>query len=198
MNKLAQFISVIAHPILLPTWMFLIIIASGICKAAYLNAGVCIAIVFITTFLIPSLFLLILKKFGVIHSITMKKREDRFIPLIVVVVFLFVATRFFSKLAGLEIFNYYLLCNIALCTIVFWVNIYWKISMHAIGWGGFTAMLFLMSTASATIYMPYFIASILISGIVASARLYLKSHKESQIYTGFVIGFIFVSILYFI
>lgn len=198
MNKLAQFISVIAHPILLPTWMFLIVIASGICEAAYLNAGICLGVVFVTTFLIPSIFILILKKFGAIKSITMEKREDRFIPLLIIVLFLFVATRFFGKLAGLEIFNYYLICNIALCAVVFWVNIYWKISMHTIGWGGFTAMLFLMSTASAKIYMPYFIASILISGIVASARLYLKSHNESQIYTGFAIGFIFVSILYFI
>ncbi len=196
MSKLAHFISVITHPILLPTWMFLIIIVSGVCKVAHINAAICLSIVFATTFIIPAVFLLILKKIGVIKSLMMESREDRFIPIFILAIFLYVTTRFFSNIETLGIFNYYLICNTVLCAIVFWVNLYWKISMHTIGWGGFVAMLFVMSTVSARIYLPYFIASIIISGVVASARLYLKSHSDAQIYTGFTVGFIVVFTLY--
>ena len=194
MRKLAQFISVISHPIFLPTWMFLIFMATGICEIALIREDICLAIVFATTFVMPALSLLLLKKIKVIKSITMERREDRFIPLFVMVIFLYITSRFFDGIITLGLYNFYLICNMLLCVIVFWINLWWKISMHGIGWGAFTATLMIMTTISSNIYLPYFILSILVSGIVGSSRLYLKSHNTSQIYTGFVVGFILVII----
>ena len=196
MNKLAQFISIIFHPILLPTWMFLIFIASGICKLAFIKAEICLAVIFGTTFILPIIFILILKKFKVIESLTMEKREDRFIPIFAVVIFLFATSRFFNGISALALYNFYLICNLILCVIVFWINFWWKISMHEIGWGAFTAILLIMSTISSSIFLPYLITSFILSGIVGSARLYLKSHSNSQIYAGFAVGFIIPLLIY--
>ena len=190
MNKLAQFISVIFHPILLPTWMFLVFITSGICKISLINIEICLAVIFGTTFILPMSFILILKKFKVIESLTMEKREDRFIPIFAVVIFLFATSRFFNGINALALYNFYLICNLILCVIVFWINFWWKISMHEIGWGALCAILFILSTASSKIFLPYLIAGFILSGIVGSARLYLKSHSNSQIYAGFAVGFI--------
>lgn len=192
MNKAAKFISIITHPILLPTWMMLIFIHSGICSLHNINGGICLLTTFVTTFVIPTIFMLILKRFGVIKSLTMERKEDRFIPLIIMVIFLFTIQSLFSDIVALGIFNFFISCNILLCSIVFWINIYWKISLHGTGWGSFVATLFIMTSMSSKIYLPYFIIGIIISGIVGSARLYLKSHSESQIYTGFAVGFITV------
>lgn len=194
MRKLAQFISVISHPIFLPTWMFLIFMATGICEIALIREEICLAVIVGTTFVMPALILLLLKKIKVIKSITMERREDRFIPLFVMVIFLYITSRFFDGIITLGLYNFYLICNMLLCVIVFWINLWWKISMHGIGWGAFTATLMIMTTISSDIYLPYFILSILVSGIVGSSRLYLKSHNTSQIYTGFVVGFILVII----
>lgn len=194
MRKLAQFISVISHPIFLPTWMFLIFMATGICEIALIREEICLAVIVGTTFVMPALILLLLKKIKVIKSITMERREDRFIPLFVMVIFLYITSRFFDGIITLGLYNFYLICNMLLCVIVFWINLWWKISMHGIGWGAFTATLMIMTTISSNIYLPYFILSILVSGIVGSSRLYLKSHNTSQIYTGFVVGFILVII----
>lgn len=194
MRKLAQFISVISHPIFLPTWMFLIFMATGICEIALIREEICLAVIVGTTFVMPTLILLLLKKIKVIKSITMERREDRFIPLFVMVIFLYITSRFFDGIITLGLYNFYLICNMLLCVIVFWINLWWKISMHGIGWGAFTATLMIMTTISSNIYLPYFILSILVSGIVGSSRLYLKSHNTSQIYTGFVVGFILVII----
>ena len=196
MNKLAQFISIILHPILLPTWMFLIFIVSGICKLSFIRAEICLAVVFGTSFILPMLFLLVLKKFNVIESLTMEKREERFIPIFAVVIFLFATSRFFNGIPTLALYNFYLICNLILCVIVFWINFWWKISMHEIGWGAFTATLFILTTISSKIFLPYFITSIILSGIVGSARLYLKSHSDSQIYAGFAVGFIIPLLIY--
>lgn len=196
MNKLAQFISVVLHPILLPTWMFLIFIVTGICQVSHIKAEICLSIIFGTTFILPAITLLILKRFKVIESITMEKRSDRFIPLFVMVVFIYATSRFFNGISALALYNFYLICNLMLCVVVFWINLFWKISMHGIGWGAFAATLFIMSTMSSILYLPFFILSIIISGIVTSARLYLKSHNESQVYVGFIVGFVVVLALY--
>lgn len=196
MNKLAQFISVIFHPILLPTWMFLIFITSGICKISLINIEICLAVIFGTTFILPMSFILILKKFKVIESLTMEKREDRFIPIFAVVIFLFATSRFFNGINALALYNFYLICNLILCVVVFWINFWWKISMHEIGWGALCAILFILSTASSKIFLPYLIAGFILSGIVGSARLYLKSHSNSQIYAGFAVGFIIPLLIY--
>ena len=58
--------------------------------------------------------------------------------------------------------------------------------------------LFIMTTASMRLYLLYFIGSIVISGIVAAARLKLKSHSNAQIYSGFAMGFATVIIIFFL
>lgn len=126
----------------------------------------------------------------------MERREDRFIPLFVMVIFLYATSRFFNGIITLGLYNFYLICNMLLCVVVFWINIYWKISMHGIGWGALSATFFIMTTVMADIFLPYFIISILASGVVGMARLYLKSHSASQVYAGFAVGFMFVVIMY--
>ena len=196
MNKLTQFISIISHPILLPTWMFLILIISGICNNDIINVGLCFLIVFVTTFVIPLTFLLILKKIKVFESLTMEKQSERFIPLIIMGIFLFTTQHLLYGINSLIFFNLFLCSNVILCSITIWINLYWKISLHTIGWGSFSAIFLIMATISPKLYLTYFIACIIISGIVGSARLYLKSHNESQIYTGFAVGFIIPLLIY--
>lgn len=196
MNKLAQFISVIAHPIFLPTWMFLILVSSGLCNIYNTNITIVFSTIFVTTFVIPMIFMFILKKVGVIKSITMEKREDRFIPLIIMVIFLYTTQTLFRDVTALGFFNFFIVCNIILCSIVFWINIYWKISLHAIGCGSLVSIIFILASISVEIFLPYLFAAIIISGVVGSARLYLKSHSASQVYTGFAVGFMTVLIIY--
>ena len=196
MDKLAKIISVIAHPVLLPTWMMLIFITSGIFKISFLRADVCMIVVFCTTFIIPILILSVLKKFKLIKSLLMEKREDRFIPLFIMVLSLYVTSRFFNGVNALILYNFYLISNLVLCVVAFWINIYWKISFHGIGWGAFTCMLFIMSTIAAPLYLDCFIASILVSGLVGWARLKLKSHSEPQLYVGFTVGFLVLLLIY--
>ena len=197
MDKLAKIISTITHPVLLPTWMLLVFMASGVFKISFLRADVCLGVVFGTTFIIPVIILFILKKFNMIKSLMMEKREERFIPLFIMVLSLYVTSRFFNGVIALILYNFYLISNLVLCVVVFWINIYWKISFHGIGWGAFTCMLFIMSTIASPLYFNYFLVSIMISGVVGWARLKLKSHSESQLYVGFTVGFLIPLLIYY-
>lgn len=196
MNKLATFVSAISHPIFLPFWMFVILMTSGIVKTSFIRVDVCLAIIFLVTVSMPMLILLFLKKIKIIKSLTMERRDDRFIPLLLMIASLYITIRFFKDINMLAIYNFYLTCNATLCVIVFWINMYWKISMHGIGWGAYSATLLILTTISAEIFLTHFILSIIASGIICTARLYLKSHNEPQVYAGFIVGFIVVFALY--
>lgn len=194
--KTARIISIIGHPIFHPTWMMLILIASGITSFITYNNYIFLIITLLMTCLIPGLVIMMVKRWGLIKSMEMEDREDRLGPLFIMLLFLYAAYRYFNKIPTLAIYSFYLTAVIVVTVLAFVVSFFWKISLHTMGWGCFTAFLFIMTTVSMR-YLPYLIASIVFSGIVASARLKLKSHSNTQIYVGFAMGFAAVIVTYF-
>ena len=194
--KTARIISIIGHPIFHPTWMMLILIVSGITSFITYNNYIFLIITLLMTCLIPGLVIMMVKRWGLIKSMEMEDREDRLGPLFIMLLFLYAAYRYFNKIPTLAIYSFYLTAVIVVTVLAFVVSFFWKISLHTMGWGCFTAFLFIMTTVSMR-YLPYLIASIVFSGIVASARLKLKSHSNTQIYVGFAMGFAAVIVTYF-
>lgn len=195
--KTAKIISIIGHPIFHPTWMMIILLLSGITRFTPGNDLIFLTITFSMTFTLPTLIIFMMKKWHLISSFDMEDRDDRLAPLFIMILFLYGTIRFFSKLQLFSIFNFYLTTVIVVTILAFVITIFWKISLHALGWGCFTACLFIMTTASMRAYLLYFLGSIIISGIVAAARLKLKSHSNAQIYSGFAMGFATVLIIFF-
>lgn len=195
--KTAKIISIIGHPIFHPTWMMIILLLSGLTRFTPENDMLFLTITLSMTCIIPALILVMMKKWNVIASFEMEERDDRLGPLFIMVLFLYVTLRFFNKFDLFSIFSFYLTTAIVVTIIAFLITFFWKISLHSLGWGNLTACLFIMTTASIRLYLLYFIGCIVISGIVAAARLKLKSHSNAQIYTGFAMGFATVIILYF-
>ena len=196
--KTARIISIIGHPIFHPTWMMIILLLSGITRFTPGNDLNFLAITFALTFVVPALIIVMMKKWHVIDSFEMEDRDDRLGPLFIMILFLYVTLRFFNKIQLFSIFSFYLTTVIVVTILAFIITFFWKISLHALGWGNLTACLFIMTTASMNMYLPYFIGSIVISGIVMAARMKLKSHSNAQIYAGFAMGFATVVIIYFL
>lgn len=196
--KTAKIISIIGHPIFHPTWMMILLLLTGITRFTPGNELTFLTITFSLTFLLPFLVIVMLKKWHFIDSYDMEERDDRLGPLFIMVLFLYVTFRFFNKLPLFSIFSFYLTTVIVVTILAFIITFFWKISLHAIGWGCLTACLFIMTMASMRLYMLYFIGCIVISGIVAAARLKLKSHSNAQIYSGFAMGFATVIIVFFL
>ncbi|MBR2501475.1 MAG: hypothetical protein IKB68_03220, partial [Rikenellaceae bacterium] len=66
----------------------------------------------------------------------------------------------------------------------------WKISLHLICMGGVTAVFTLLSVAGAGQHFWALVATILLSGALASARLHLGAHNPSQIAVGYFGGLV--------
>ena len=195
--KTARIISIIGHPIFHPTWMMMILMFTGITSILMQNSHVFLAINALITCIIPAMVIMMMKRWSIIKSIEMEDREDRLGPLFVMLLFLYATYRYFNRIPIFSIYNFYLTAVIVVTVLAFAVSFFWKISLHMIGWGCFTAFLFVMTTASMRLYLPYFIASVIITGVVAAARMKLKSHSNAQIYAGFAMGFATVVVMYF-
>lgn len=193
--KTAKIISILGHPIFHPTWMMIILLLSGLTRFTSGNEAIFLIVTLSMTCVLPALIMALMKKWNIIGSLEMEDRDDRLGPLFIMILFLYATLRFFNRIQLLSVFSLYLTTIIAATILAFIITFFWKISLHALGWGCFTASLFLMTMIS-DMYMPYFIGSIIISGIVASARLKLKSHSNAQIFTGFTMGFAIVIITY--
>lgn len=192
LRKLAYIFSVLFHPILLPTWIMVVLmvngqlvegVADGTLRWNYLltNFGV--------TFLLPFIALAVMKRKKAIGSFEMETRSERLMPLMVMSLFFYTAYYIFRHSAVNVMYNYFMLCAVLLCAVAIAVTMRWKISLHSLGWGVFSACMVIMAFKEPETYMPWLCASILVSGLVGSARLYLDSHTPAQVYAGFAAGF---------
>lgn len=195
--KTAKIISILGHPIFHPTWMMIILSLSGLTRFISNNDAIFLTVTLSMTCILPALIIVIMKKWHIIDSIEMEDKDDRLGPLFIMILFLYGTLRFFNKIQLLSVFNFYLTATIVVTVLAFITTFFWKISLHTLGWGCFTACLFIMTMMSISMYLPYFIGSIIVSGIVASARLKLQSHSNAQILAGFAMGFVTVILIYY-
>lgn len=160
--------------------------------------------IFFTTFLIPSVAVLIMKGVGLISSLEMEERTDRVGPFIATGVFYLWAFR--SLLADTSVPSAYLVAVLGATIVLFvcfFINIFYKLSVHAAGMAGFLGMVLIcMHLYSVGIFkmdVPFLgeciismnfilVASILAAAAVMSARLILNVHSLGQITLGFTVG----------
>lgn len=203
MKGIALFISVIFHPLLMATYgCFLIFF--GIKHTIFdyltpLDAKWRISvIVFAFSFMFPVLNIFILYKLKRLPSITLSSRTDRTFPYIMTSVFYF---GLFYLLKDLNIWNsiklFILGGGLAILATAL-INLKYKISAHMVGIGGLLGVLISLSYLLKFDMTIFYIIIILSAGTVASCRLYLKEHVPSQIYSGFLLGFIIQIGLFFL
>ncbi|MBQ1695868.1 MAG: hypothetical protein IJK62_11910 [Bacteroidales bacterium] len=76
------------------------------------------------------------------------------------------------------------------------INNFWRLSIHAYGWGfALYLMLFQYSYVFENGFLMTILA-ILACGMVLASRLYLGRHNNLQVHLGFVIGFAIPALLY--
>ena len=198
---ISRLISILLHPIFIPVISFYLSIrmvpSLDFTIANYQDYILLILI--ICTIILPVLCMLFLIKFNVISSLEMTKNQERPIPLLLTGGFLILSLKLTEKLLIFTpVLKKELVGAIIIILLASIISKFWKISLHMLGVGGLIGVLvslqYLYGGLSSMII--YFM---LIAGITAMARIYLKAHNHSQIYVGFIVGFIIecVTILLF-
>ncbi len=194
---LARIVSGIAHPILIPLYAVFIIFHSQtyldytpakLIRSVYL-------IIAISTVLLPLSVLPLLKLQKVVSNYALEKRKERILPLLLAAIFYTLGYYSLRNIPFLYIISCLLLAATISIVLVALVSLKWKISIHLAAIGGLTGMLVIFNWLFKADCRIYFMAAILFSGLLAAARLKLNLHTPTQVYIGFLLGFITVSVV---
>ncbi len=191
---ISTFLSYIFHPVFIPVYVTLFLLyihPSAFTGFSASNKQRTLVIVCINLVFFPLLSVVLLKAVGFIDSLFLKTRKDRIIPYIACGIFFFWTYTVFKQQPAYPLLLVsYVLGLFLSSSAALLANIYYKVSMHAIGLGGCLGLfLIVMQTESMLMTFPISVA-VLITGLVSSSRLVLNSHKPFEIYTGLIIGII--------
>jgi len=187
----AQIISVVFHPLLVPTYALLVLtnLPTHFFLSMPINYRLLITVfVLLTTFVMPSLILVILKKFDVIKSLEMPERQERVLPLILVSAFFYLTYYLLKQSEQNSILTLFMIGATMLVLLCLIINYFTKISIHTTSWGGFFGALLGFSLFFRVELTFWLYIVILIAGLVGTARLVLKVHTPGQVFGGFVLG----------
>ena len=189
---MAVFVSYFFHPIFIPlyvVWFLVYIHPSYFSGFSALAKKQTIIIISLNLVFFPLLSVLLLKAVGFVNSIFLRTQKDRIIPYMACGIFFFWGYTIFKE-QGLYppvlssfIFGIFLASSGALLA-----NIYFKISMHAIGVGGLLGLFIIIANSNSMLMTWPLSAALFVAGLVCTARLVISDHTQKEIYSGFFIG----------
>lgn len=207
----AQAVSVLFHPLLMPTYMLALLLLVnpylfGVSSWGDHISKLLLLRVFISTFLLPMVGVAMLRGVGFISSLEMRDKSERIGPYIITGIFyLWMFRNLVDNPQIPTAFTIFMLGAVIGVFLAFFINIFSKISAHAVGMGGLVAMvvitMFLFSYDTFSLQTDWFgmlhfnmtvvlLAALLAAGLTGTARLWLHAHIPSEVYGGFFIGFL--------
>ena len=145
--------------------------------------------IFILTVIIPIIFFLILKNLGLITSVFAPKLKERKYPLYMsMVLYLMILYKVIPLNYINELYYYFVGLLIATFSTLLLLFARVKASIHLLGMGGILTYLVALSIHF-EINITFAIAIFtLMTGLVATSRLYMKAHTKLELLVGFLVG----------
>jgi hypothetical protein len=188
----AQFISIIFHPIFIPLYVIAFLVYIHPSYFSGFEQGLKKRTLFIVVqnaIFYPLFSIALLKGLGFIESVYLRTQKDRIIPYIACGIFFFWTFNVFKqqeiypRIVAAFMLGVFLASSAALIA-----NIYFKISMHAIGVGGWLGLFLVIANSNSMLMTWPLAAVLLITGMVCTARLIVSNHSTRDIYAGLLLG----------
>ena len=209
LRLLAQLISIIFHPLLIVTYMLVLLMLVnpylfGVNNIGDQSSKLLILQIFLSTFFIPGVAVAMLRFTGMIRSFQMESKQERIGPYVITgILYLWMFRNFLDNPSIPTAFTSFLLGATIALFFAFFINIFSKISAHAVGVGGLLGMvvitMLLFSYDTFTILSPrgtmeismstVLLITILVAGLVGTARLALQAHEPMDLYGGYLVCF---------
>ncbi|MCG8307178.1 MAG: phosphatase PAP2 family protein [Cytophagales bacterium] len=195
-DRFAHLISIVFHPLLMPTYLFLFIIIFASALMHPLQSDSLyqvLAVIFIVTFIIPAISIGTLRLSNFITDLKLENKKQRITPFLFVTCFYGISAYMFYSKPNLNslIFIIFATTTFLLLTLTI-VTFFWKISIHGAGIGGTLGFIIALSFVyPMTHFAISFASMIIIAGLIAYSRLSLNAHTPLQVYAGVALGFAF-------
>jgi len=188
----AKIISYVFHPLFVPVYIaWFLISVQPYMFGSFTTTEKMITVLrfFIMYSFFPLVTVLLAKALGFLDSIFLKTQKERVIPYIACGIYYFWMCYVlrnqdqFSKEVVQLSMAIFIASSIGLI-----VNIYMKVSMHAISVGILLAFMVLLAMTQPGNYTVYLSISFLMAGMVCTSRLILSDHTPAEIYIGLLVG----------
>lgn len=190
----ANFFSYLFHPVFIPLYVtFFLVYIHPSAFAGFSGEGKrqTILIVALNLVFFPLISVLLLRAVGFIDSIYLKTQKDRIIPYIAAGIFFFWAYIVFKQQPQYPLILTSFVLGIFLASsLALLMNIYFKVSMHAIGMGGWIGIFLVILQRNEMLMTWPLCAVLFITGLVCTSRLLISSHNSKEIYAGLLAGII--------
>jgi len=144
---------------------------------------------FVSTYLIPLSSIFFIYHQGIIKSMQVRSREERYAPLVISLIMYTFCFYLVKRIEVPELYNAFLFSGLLSITLTLLITLKFKISIHMVGTGGLTALIGFLAFNLNVNLQFYLIVGVIIAGLTGSARLILKAHTPAEVYSGFVAGF---------
>lgn len=202
MTKLAsKIISAILHPLLVPTYALLVLLnlkTHSILAIPENYRYIIVIFIFLTTFVIPTIVIFILLKLGKIVSLEMVSQRERVFPILFIAIVYYMTYHLLKQVGVTGLLTLFMIGSTMLVLLSLLINYATKISLHMTAWGGFLGTLLGFAIRFNYDLNILIYSTIILLGVIASARLKLNAHTPFQVYSGFLLGTLGMVILFFI
>ncbi len=197
-EKVARVISIVFHPVLIPTLGFLLLLNSGFYFSLLTIEAkrFLLLVIFLSTCILPMLMVAMLAlnpKF----DITMPGSKDRILPLLASAAFYYLGFILLGKVKAVPEFKLFMIASVLVIVALLIISFKWKISNHMAAVGGLTGTMFALSFKGGLNPVYSVIIVVLLSGIVGTARLSLNKHNIWQVIAGYALGFVILYLVIF-
>lgn len=191
---LSKLVSIVFHPIFMPVFSTWLLFSSHNLLDAYYSSeqhNRIYAVFFITTVLMPAISFTILKYNRLVSSFSMPYRQERFIPYLTTLVYYGVLYYLLRESKFPWVFLSALLGSMVVLIIITLLNTRIKISAHAAGIAGVTAVYAALIRHNWVFGGIEILALLVVlCGMVSTARLSLQAHRSIEVYLGLLVGFV--------
>jgi hypothetical protein len=188
---IARVISIVFHPLFIPVYVSWFLIDTYQLFPAYTGWDKNLLLIrfLIMYSLFPLATILLAKALGFVQTIFLRTQKDRIIPYIACGLYYFWMWYVLKNQPQIpdELVMFSLAIFLA-SSLGLILNIYMKISMHALSVGVASTFMLLLAYSTYLNLGPYISVAFLLGGLVCTSRLINSDHKPAEIYLGLAAG----------
>jgi hypothetical protein len=158
--------------------------------------------IFSFSFILPVINIYILYRLNRISSLKLEDQKERTFPYVLTSCFYFGLFYLFLDLSVWPSIKVLIFGGGLSILLTALINLKFRISAHMVGIGGLIGSLLVVSYVLKYNSVPQISVLIILAGLIAASRLYLKAHEPKQVYSGFFLGLltqigVFLGFLFF-